>query len=359
MDSTLGEGEATIEGVVQAALTFLPPILSDTGTPETLLIVTDSHALFDVFQHYVKQTPTISEELKTPMGGTAATLRNILEYAQEKLKLKVIMEWQSNYHDEPFDSDNFLDFKKQFNNIVDIGATLGRDVIFQDPPPATQIKSDFGSSADSRATPARPGHGHPLVVSMQHLNSSEITKEDVANIQSARNLNYLAAANSTVGTTARHVLAGRVDPVLTNSLRATVPPRPVSAAARYSCGRWKSSNSEFDRHLSCSTTTDIFPTVMNLCRGKGALCLWCPTDKKDSLFHARFDTNPPCREPNTLAINALCLATHNEALMRTGRSVPPQRPSFPPPRWSYSEQRPINETAHRRTPTKCKPTMCL
>jgi len=37
MDSTLGEGEATIEGVVQAALTFLPPILSDTGTPETLL----------------------------------------------------------------------------------------------------------------------------------------------------------------------------------------------------------------------------------------------------------------------------------------------------------------------------------
>ena len=191
MDSTLGEGEATIEGLVLSALTFLPPVLSETDPIETILIVTDSHALYDVYQNYVRQTPTVSEELKTPMGGTAATLRNIIQHLQEKLKLKIIIEWQSNYHDEPYDSDNFLDFKKQFNNIVDIGATLGRDVIFQDPPPATPITNDYGSSADARAIPARPGHGHPLVLTMQHLKCSDITKEDVANIQSARNLNYL------------------------------------------------------------------------------------------------------------------------------------------------------------------------
>ena len=216
-------------------------------------------------------------------------------------------------------------------------------MIFQELPPATPITNDFGSSADARASPARPGHGHPIVLTMQHLNCSDITKEDVANIQSARNLSFLAAGNNAVGTTARHVLEDRVDPDLTNALRASAPPRLVSAAARYCCGRWKSSNSEFYRHLSGSSTTDIFPLVMSKCRGGGTLCLWCPTDTKDSLFHARFDTNPPCQEPNTLAINALSLATYNEALMRTGRTIPPERASFPPPHWSTTEQKPINQ----------------
>ena len=267
------------------------------------------------------------------MGGIAATLRNIEAHVKSSkhLNLKISMSWQSNHHDEPYDSDNFQDHTKKCNQIVDEGASSGRDFVSQDPQPLPAIKQDFGSRADARSSPARPGHGHVVTLAFQHLNASDVTKKDVSEIQSARLIEFLSSGDNAIGTTARHLIANRVDPVLTCSLRDSVPPRLMSATMRYCCGRWKSSNSEFQRHLEGSPVTDIFPAVMKMCRRQGDLCLWCPTDIKDSMFHARFDTDPPCQEPNTLAINNLSHIVLNEALTRTGRTILPQRASFPPP----------------------------
>jgi hypothetical protein len=83
--------------------------------------------------------------------------------------------------------------------------------------------------------------------------------------------------------------------------------------------------------------------VMKMCRSQGTLCLWCPNDVKDSMFHARFDTDPPCQEPNTIAINNLSHTVLNEALTRTGRTIRPQRASPAPPQWSTIDRVPINE----------------
>ena len=88
---------------------------------ETLLIHTDSHALLDTYENMVQQSPTVSDELKSKMGALAATLRNIEAHvgASKKLNLKIRMSWQSNHHDEPYDSDNFQDHTKKCNHIVD------------------------------------------------------------------------------------------------------------------------------------------------------------------------------------------------------------------------------------------------
>ena len=175
------------------------------------------------------------------MGALAATLRNIEAHvrASKKLNLKIRMSWQSNHHDEPYDSDNFQDHTKKCNHIVDGGASSGRDSVPQDPPTLPAIKCDYGSRADARSSPARPGHGHAVTLSFQHLNASDITKEEICQIQSARQLEYLSSGDNAIGTTARHIIANRADPASTCRLKESVPPRIASATARYCCGRWK------------------------------------------------------------------------------------------------------------------------
>ena len=87
----------------------------------TVLISTDSQALYKIFKSLIENTATVSEILKSPSGHMAESFRHIIWNGRSR-GISITLTWKHNEHSESYDSDDSQDLEVRNNHIADKGA---------------------------------------------------------------------------------------------------------------------------------------------------------------------------------------------------------------------------------------------
>jgi len=190
----------------------------------------------------------------------------------------------NNEHNLLISSDEFLDLFKKINKIVDSGADNARKYRPDGP-------FDYGAATDARALPPANGFGHAIFWSRAGLNTGDSPLAAVETALISSHLHHLSHGG-TIGTVARHILAGRIDPAASPvTLKIFTHPLEDSAL-RFLLFRSKGTQDAV-AHLLQADTLNHFPLALKACNTPTKrLCLLCNAEIKDNYPHMWTCTHP-------------------------------------------------------------------
>ena len=285
----------------------------------SILTVSDSQATIDNIKSKVLSIPKLSEESRAPMASISATMRALHISPQAQKFIWTYLQ-DNNEHNLTILSDEFYDLFKKINKIVDSGAGNAR--IFRPDGPF-----DYGAAADARASPPANGFGHAIFWTRAGLNTGDSPLAAIETALISSHLHHLSHGEA-LGTVARHILAGRIDPAASPIARELLSPELEDSATRFLLLRSKATQNSVAHQLQADTLNH-FPIALKACNTPTKrLCLLCNREIKDNYLHM-WD----CSHPMTQTGFCLTDLHTSEAVGRISPycRFPPRKPQ-PPPR---------------------------